>query len=270
MSPISDAGYTPAAVDIRDALDGILASDNFARSPKISRLLSYLVDKQIEGDAESLKEVAIATSVFNQQQGFNPRTNPIVRVNASRLRNLLRLYYADPGVDCDVRITLPDVGYAPIFAKAPPQEETKGELTEEDHGAGQPQPAAAGSAAVRNSAEPDAPGANEARPRNAGWRERSTRIGKVLGMPSSVAFVVANLIIACVFAVLLNRAGTTQGDYLISVPNTLEEAIPPSSLIMLCSQESEPAARYPVRIGERTVFCRPLKLRQTLLSVDPA
>ncbi|MDJ0930172.1 hypothetical protein [Breoghania sp.] len=117
MTKHRDPGSTLDEDRIRDALARILASDTFSRSPKISLLLSHLVERRLAGDEEGLKEPQIAQTVFGQPKEFNPRSNPIVRVNASRLRNLLRVYYAGPGQDDDQCILLPDVGYRPDFPR---------------------------------------------------------------------------------------------------------------------------------------------------------
>ncbi len=272
MSLMPDAGCPPAAGDIRDALAGILGSESFSRSPKISRLLTYLVETQIAGDAECLKETAIATSVFDQRQDFNPRTNPIVRVNASRLRNLLRLYYADPNVDSSVTITLPDVGYAPIFSSAPQASDTESDSEPTERIAAPhhavPQVPAHSSAddAGAGSMDDDVSRSKEARP-----AKQPMQISAVLGMPCSVGFVIANLVVACIFAALLNRTDTTpQGNYVISMQQPVGETVLPSSLIMLCNQDSTPAARYPVKIGDTTVFCHLLKPDQGPMGVDTA
>ena len=260
MSQLPDAGCSPATGDIRDALGKILSSENFSRSPKISRLLTHLVEKQIAGEPESLKEIAIATSVFEQQDDFNPRNNPIVRVNASRLRNLLRLYYAERGIKDTVRIMLPDVGYAPKFAQAPAW--ISGEQRQsEDTG-----PAAA--QMVRETAA-KTPRSSDSPERARGWRGKTNRFREVLGMPSSVAFVLANLIIACVFAVLINQTSVPSGQYLIPLPHSDQANEATDSLIMLCSRETEAAAVYPMVIGEGNGVLPPTQAAANAFACGP-
>lgn len=268
MSQTPDTGSSPETNEVREALGKILNSENFSRSPKISRLLSYLVEKQIAGGHDGLREIAIATSVFNQQADFNPRTNPIVRVNASRLRNLLRLYYAGAGVNDGVRIMLPDVGYAPDFARATikPSET--------------PPAAESGAASIATTGANAATETSGTTPaavdRRQGAQSSARRFYKTLSMPSSVAFVLANLVIACVFAVIVNRTNAQESAQLISLPEQLLAKENGGSLIMVCSREATvpadatPSAVYPVAIGENTVFCRPFRLQRTVLGMDPA
>ncbi|MBA4612078.1 hypothetical protein H1W37_10465 [Stappia taiwanensis] len=106
----------PSAREVRATLTALLETPPLARSPKVSSLLTYLVTAKLEGTAEDLTETAIAGAVFNQHDNFNPRSNPIVRVNASRLRNLLKSYYADAGADDAIQIRLADIGYEPVFS----------------------------------------------------------------------------------------------------------------------------------------------------------
>lgn len=55
--------------------------------------------------------------VFQRSTGYDPRTDPIVRVEARRLRSRLEEYYAGAGKDEAVRIELPKGGYVPSFGK---------------------------------------------------------------------------------------------------------------------------------------------------------
>ncbi|MTI15819.1 hypothetical protein E1162_01035 [Rhodobacteraceae bacterium RKSG542] len=103
--------------EVQEALKRILSSDGFTRSPKISRLLTFLVEETLAERHEGLKEITIAIEVFDQPTSFNPRVNPIVRVNASRLRNILRLYYSEAGSSDPVQIKMADVGYVPVFQR---------------------------------------------------------------------------------------------------------------------------------------------------------
>lgn len=110
------------AEEVRAALKRLLSAPALARAPKISRLLVYLVDAHLDGPPDALSEPVIADAVFDQPDDFNPRSNPIVRVNASRLRNVLRKHFAGEGADEPVQILLADIGYTlDIRRKDPPQ-----------------------------------------------------------------------------------------------------------------------------------------------------
>src|SRR5690606_25310367 len=94
-----------AAVDRQ--LDAIFASADFVSAPKMRSLLRYLVDATLAGDAERLKGYAIGVDVFERGAAFDPGTDPIVRVQAGRLRKLLEAYYLTTGQDDPIRIEIP-------------------------------------------------------------------------------------------------------------------------------------------------------------------
>jgi serine/threonine-protein kinase len=108
---------------IREQLARILASDSFKRAGRSERLLTYLIDQTVAGRAEYLKEYTLGVDAFDRGADFDPRSDPIARVEASRLRNKLELYYATAGKDDPVVISLPKGSYVPAFAArnvAPP------------------------------------------------------------------------------------------------------------------------------------------------------
>jgi len=53
--------------------------------------------------------------VFGKEPSFDPRTDPIVRVQARRLRTRLARYYRDEGNSDELIVDLPKGGYAPVF-----------------------------------------------------------------------------------------------------------------------------------------------------------
>jgi TolB-like protein/Tfp pilus assembly protein PilF len=96
-------------------LQKILASGFFNRSARLTRFLRFLVDQTLRGSAEDLKEYVIGVEVFDRHAGYDPRLDPIVRVEARRLRLKLRQYYDRDGLSDSIRIEIPDRGYAPAF-----------------------------------------------------------------------------------------------------------------------------------------------------------
>ncbi|MEM7251758.1 MAG: AAA family ATPase [Pseudomonadota bacterium] len=105
-------GARPGHTDVEAALAHVLASPSFAKSPRMTGFLRYVVDQTMAGRQEYLKEYTIALEVFGRDATFDPQTSPIVRVQASKLRRLLALYYTTEGKDEPVRIDLPRGGYA--------------------------------------------------------------------------------------------------------------------------------------------------------------
>lgn len=106
------------------ALDDLLSWDELVRSPQLGKFLSYIVLRALDGEGLGIKAYAIAVDVFGRSSDFDPQADPIVRVQARRLRNLLEQYYEGPGALAPVRITLPIGRYMPEFwhSDSPPSE----------------------------------------------------------------------------------------------------------------------------------------------------
>lgn len=100
---------------IREELNRVLASADFSASAQLSRFLRYAVESYIAGETDRLKESAIGVAVFNRAPGYDPKTDPIVRVEARRLRAKLETYYSGPGMLDEMRISLPKGAYCPSF-----------------------------------------------------------------------------------------------------------------------------------------------------------
>jgi hypothetical protein len=71
--------------------------------------------------ATSSKSFLLGLEVFGKDGRFDPRTDPIVRVQARRLRVRLARYYSEEGREDDVLIDLPKGGYAPVIKRHKPQ-----------------------------------------------------------------------------------------------------------------------------------------------------
>ena len=108
----------PAHDDILAQLTRILASAEFAASPRLQKFLSFLVAETLAGQSDRLKEYAIAIDVFERDESFDPQTSSIVRVEANRLRSKLDKYNVIAGRDDAVRISLKPGSYVPSFERA--------------------------------------------------------------------------------------------------------------------------------------------------------
>jgi TolB-like protein len=98
---------------IRQQMENILAHTLFARSERIRRFLRLVVERTLEGRAGELKEYVIGLEAFDRKHSFDPRLDPIVRVEARRLRSKLMAYYEGDGRDSRIVIELVAGGYAP-------------------------------------------------------------------------------------------------------------------------------------------------------------
>ncbi len=105
----------PADDARRAELDAVLCSEAFRRSPKLSRLLKYLSEKQLAGLASEITEYSIALDVFVRDARFDPQQDAIVRVDIHNLRKRLKDYYAGAGQDHPIQIVIPTGQYAPEF-----------------------------------------------------------------------------------------------------------------------------------------------------------
>ncbi len=93
----------------------ILSSSSFALSRRQKSFLRFAVEETLEGRAGQLKEHRIGVEVFERPATYDPRLDPIVRVQAHLLRSRLREYYETQGRDDPVLIELPKGTYAPVF-----------------------------------------------------------------------------------------------------------------------------------------------------------
>ena len=79
-------------------------------------MLRFIVEETLAGREERLKGVTLAFDVFGRDETFDPQSDPVVRIEARRLRTDLASYYVDAGRQDPVRITIPKGGYVPHFA----------------------------------------------------------------------------------------------------------------------------------------------------------
>lgn len=111
----------PALPDetIKAALDRVLSWPEIARSVQLGKFLTYIVHATLNGREDAIKAYAIAVDVFGRPVDFDPQADPIVRVQARRLRALLDQYYEEADDPGPVRIRLPVGRYVPQFETIP-------------------------------------------------------------------------------------------------------------------------------------------------------
>lgn len=112
-----DAAPEPREDEIRAALDRVLASPDLASSPRLSAFLRFVVETTLDGRAEEIKGYTIAVEALGRAPSFDPQTDPIVRVEATRLRRALEHFYAAAGADESLRILIPRGSYVPSFER---------------------------------------------------------------------------------------------------------------------------------------------------------
>jgi adenylate cyclase len=122
-----DAGQTPSEEpegehpswpdDVRAQLDRIIASPEFRVPERLRKFLRYVVETTLAGQAEQIKAYTIALEVFERDETFDAHADPVVRIEAGRLRRALELYYLVVGQLDPVLIEIPKGGYVPLFTR---------------------------------------------------------------------------------------------------------------------------------------------------------
>ncbi len=106
----------------RSALKDVLAGDIFQRSPALGRLLTFLVERTLAGEAATLKESVIGHELYERPASYDPKLDSVVRVSANRLRVRLEDHYrANPNQR--LQIVLPKGSYVPFLEIKEPAED---------------------------------------------------------------------------------------------------------------------------------------------------
>lgn len=93
----------------------IAESGIFARSPRMTRFISFAAEHAVSGSAGPLKEYVVGINVFDRDSRYDPRIDPIVRVEARRLRAKLAAYYRSAGREDPIIVEFPTGSYTPVF-----------------------------------------------------------------------------------------------------------------------------------------------------------
>ncbi len=96
-------------------LERILASSSFRSAARSKQFLQYVVEHQLDGHSEALKERTIGTEVYHRPPGYATGDDPVVRVQAGEVRRRLDQYNQTAPSDIQVRIELPLGSYSPVF-----------------------------------------------------------------------------------------------------------------------------------------------------------
>jgi hypothetical protein len=107
----------PGKREVRAALARVLASTPFCSSPRLQRLLTFLVEEVLAGRGESLVQYRVAVEGLGLGENFDPEKHTLVRSHAGRLRKALAAYYEGEGIADKVVITLPASGYRVGFVR---------------------------------------------------------------------------------------------------------------------------------------------------------
>jgi len=109
----------PAPDEVRAQLERMIASDDFIRSPQLGAFLRFAVESVLQGKSDRIKAYTIGVDVLRRDAKFDPQLDPIVRVEATRLRRTIDRYYAGLGANDAIRIELTRGSYVPTFSRRP-------------------------------------------------------------------------------------------------------------------------------------------------------
>jgi adenylate cyclase len=110
---------SPTPDAIRVQVQHIARSEGFARSERLKRFLGYIVEETLAGRGHQIKAYTIAVGVCDRDERFDSRLDPIVRIEAGRLRRALQHYYLTVGRADALVIDMPKGGYHPSFSQRP-------------------------------------------------------------------------------------------------------------------------------------------------------
>src|SRR3954447_13038644 len=113
MSHEADEAIPPYL--IHDALQRVIGSQEFSTSDRKKRFLKYIVQEALARHADRIKAYTIAVDIFGRDPSFDPAYDPVVRIEAGRLRRCPEHYYLTEGSADQVQITIPKGGYVPQF-----------------------------------------------------------------------------------------------------------------------------------------------------------
>ncbi|WP_170326610.1 hypothetical protein [Ruegeria arenilitoris] len=102
-----------AAID--EQLDRMFESSQFGANDRRRAFLKYIVDETLAGRADRLKGYSIGVSVLGRSEDFDATSDPVVRLEARRLRRELEHYYLTDGSNDPLVITIPKGSYVPSF-----------------------------------------------------------------------------------------------------------------------------------------------------------
>ncbi len=115
LEPSAAPTEHPSREECRAALARVAGSPRFKSAPRLASFLRFVVEAALSGQADRLKAYTIAVGALGRPDDFDPTTDPIVRVEAGRLRTALARYYGNGGSADPVRIEVPRGRYAPEF-----------------------------------------------------------------------------------------------------------------------------------------------------------
>ncbi|MHC4690849.1 MAG: hypothetical protein ACYS5F_14635 [Planctomycetota bacterium] len=114
-APASESSVNLSHDAIREQLNRILNSPEFEATEKLRDFLRFVVEETLAGRAGELKAYTIAIKVYGREKDFDASYDPLVRIQAGKLRRALERYYLLKGEEELLRIDIPKGTYVPLF-----------------------------------------------------------------------------------------------------------------------------------------------------------
>ena len=111
----SDQKVVPSAESIQQQVHRILVSPEFKATDVQKSFLKFVVETVLAERSHEIKGYTVATQVFGRGGDFNQAIDPIVSIQANKLRRALERYYLTAGRNDPVRIDMPKGTYVPTF-----------------------------------------------------------------------------------------------------------------------------------------------------------
>jgi hypothetical protein len=105
----------PSAEHCEEQVRRVVHSATFRNATTLQQLLLFLAAKTLSGSTEILKEYTIGVDALGRKTDFDPKIDPIVRVQSHRLRLKLKEYYDAEGSHDPILIQFPKGHYLPVF-----------------------------------------------------------------------------------------------------------------------------------------------------------
>jgi hypothetical protein len=107
------------AEQLQEQVDRIVHSEQFRGSEVLRRLLTFLMDRAVAGEADNLKEYVVAIDGLGKSPNYDPQHNSAVRIQMGRLRQRLGEYYRSTGKDDPILVDLPKGRFRLTFEQRP-------------------------------------------------------------------------------------------------------------------------------------------------------
>ena len=132
MTPASagpDSTTQATTLAVHSELERITSSPQFCKAERMVRLLRFVVEETLAGRSATLKEYSLGVSVFDRPAGYEPKADPVVRLEVRRLRFKLAEYYQTRPDSGPPLIEIPKGTYVPVFRCRSPKPEEAPEVS---------------------------------------------------------------------------------------------------------------------------------------------